>query len=486
VPSQSVDPRTGEPFGPVIPDTSAAEVRALCDRAAGAAQQWAAMPGAARAAQMRAAADALDAAAEQLVPLADRETGLGLPRLGGELTRTTFTLRLFADAVEDGEHLGVVISPAVDAPPPAGHPDLRRMLLPLGPVAVYGASNFPFAFSVAGGDSASALAAGCPVVAKAHPAHPQLSQAVAHIVASSMEGAGAPSGVFALVHGFEAGKALVLDPAITAAAFTGSGAGGRALFDLAASRPHPIPFYGELGSVNPVFIMAGAAGRETLPTDYLDSVLMGGGQFCTNPSALFVPAGSGLAERIIAASVDREPAVLLNAGVAALFDRHCAELSEIPGVEVVTGSVGGGAGEGFTRAPLLLRTTGAAVLAQPEILHIECFGPEGLLVEYASESEAVALAGVLQGCLAAAVHGEESEAVVPELLAALSAHTGRLIWNGWPTGVAVVAAQNHGGPHPATTNALHTSVGTTAMRRFQRPIAFQSMPAALLPELLRG
>ena len=435
---------------------------------------------------LRAAADALDAAGDELIPLADQESGLGIPRLTGELARTTFQIRMFADAVEDGSFQEIIIDPFDDRPVPAGHPDLRRMLVPLGPVAVFGASNFPFAFSVAGGDTASALAAGCPVVVKAHPAHPQLSAAVHAIVAAALVSAGAPEGVFEMVHGFEAGQTLVSDPSIKAVAFTGSGPGGRALFDMAVSRPDPIPFYGELGSVNPVFVTPQAALRETLPKDYLDSLLLGGGQFCTNPSVLLIPAGTDLVERITAEVADRPAAVLLHAGVKDLFVRRSTQLAGIAGIDVIAGQPGAGDDPGFQHHAVLFHTSGAAVLADRAVFEIECFGPAGVIVEYADDAEAIALAEAIDGCLASTVHGAEGEPLAAELVCRLAANSGRVIWNGWPTGVAVTAAQHHGGPHPSTTNALHTSVGTTAMRRFLRPVAFQSMPTALLPADLRG
>ena len=486
MPSQSVDPRTGVAFGPVIPDDTVGEVRDVCLRAFGASAAWGSTSRPARAAMLRAAADALDAAGEQLIPLADQESGLGIPRLTGELARTTFQIRTFADSVEDGSFQEVIIDPADERPVPVGHPDLRRMLVPLGPVAVFGASNFPFAFSVAGGDTASALAAGCPVVVKAHPAHPQLSAAVHAIVAAALTGAGAPDGVFGIVHGFEAGQILVSEPSIKAVAFTGSGPGGRALFDMAVSRPDPIPFYGELGSVNPVFVTPQAALRENLPKDYVDSLLLGGGQFCTNPSVLLVPAGTDLVDRVVAEVADRPAAVLLHAGVKDLFIRRSTQLAGIAGVDVIAGEPGAGNDPGFQHHAVIFRASAAAVLADRAVLEIECFGPAGVIVEYADDAEAIALAEVIDGCLAATVHGAEGEALAAELVCRLAVNAGRVIWNGWPTGVAVTAAQQHGGPHPSTTNALHTSVGSTAMRRFLRPVAFQSMPAALLPADLRG
>jgi len=486
MPSQSVDPRTGAAFGPVIADDTAGEVRDACSRAYAASAAWGSTSKPARAAMLRAAADALDAAGDELIPLADQESGLGIPRLTGELARTTFQIRMFADAVKDGSFQEIIIDPFDDRPVPAGHPDLRRMLVPLGPVAVFGASNFPFAFSVAGGDTASALAAGCPVVVKAHPAHPQLSAAVHAIVAAALVSAGAPEGVFEMVHGFEAGQTLVSDPSIKAVAFTGSGPGGRALFDMAVSRPDPIPFYGELGSVNPVFVTPQAALRETLPKDYLDSLLLGGGQFCTNPSVLLIPAGTDLVERITAEVADRPAAVLLHAGVKDLFVRRSTQLAGIAGIDVIAGQPGAGDDPGFQHHAVLFHTSGAAVLADRAVFEIECFGPAGVIVEYADDAEAIALAEAIDGCLASTVHGAEGEPLAAELVCRLAANSGRVIWNGWPTGVAVTAAQHHGGPHPSTTNALHTSVGTTAMRRFLRPVAFQSMPTALLPADLRG
>ena len=244
---------------------------------------------------LEALADALDAQSDRLVPLADSETALGSARLTGELARTTFQLRMMADAVRAGTYTAPLVDEAVAGAPPAGHPEIRRMLVPIGPVAVYAASNFPFAFSVAGGDTASALAAGCTVVVKAHPGHPQTSEAVHGVLRDALIEAGLPEGVIGMVRGFGAGAALIQDPAIRAGAFTGSQRGGRALFDLAAARPDPIPFYGELGSVNPVVVLPSAAGAaERSRVDYVDSLLLGAGQFCTNPSLLFVPSGAAL------------------------------------------------------------------------------------------------------------------------------------------------------------------------------------------------
>jgi acyl-CoA reductase-like NAD-dependent aldehyde dehydrogenase len=486
VPTQSVDPRTGEPFGPELADTTVDELDRIVGRCADAADDWARVGPGLRAGALRAAADALDAAAPDLVPLADRETGLGAGRLTGELARSSFQLRMFADAVERGLLAGVVLDPEVAGPPPAGHPDLRRILVPIGPVAVYGASNFPFAFSVPGGDTASALAAGCPVVVKAHPGHPQTSAATGVLLAAALERAGAPAGTLGLVQGMAAGRALVQHRAIKAAAFTGSYSGGRALFDLAAGRPDPIPFYGELGSVNPVVVTPAAAARgAALAAEYVDSLTLGTGQFCTNPGLLLLPAGSGLTELVATEAAAREPGVMLHAGVAALFRGNVSRLAGLPGVRTLVDR-SGSAVPGAHSGAVVLAVDAATAAATPELLRTECFGPAGLLVEYASTQELLAVLRHLEGCLVATVHADETEPLAAVVVASLARISGRVVWNGWPTGVAVTAAQQHGGPHPATTNALHTSVGTAAAQRFLRPVAYQSVPAALLPVALRG
>ena len=446
-----------------------------------AALAWGDLAAASRALVLAAVADALDAGADDLVPVADRESGLGQPRLAGELARTTFQLRMFAAAVGAGEYSKVVDDPQVSGPPPAGHPGMRRVLVPLGPVAVYGASNFPFAFSVPGGDTASALAAGCPVVAKAHPGHPQTSAAVAQLMAGALVAAGAPAGTLGLVHGLEAGRLLVVHPLVRAAAFTGSYSGGRALFDLAVGRPDPIPFYGELGSVNPVVVTPGAAaGGHALASDYLDSLTLGSGQFCTNPGLLLVPAGSGLVEMISAEAVRRPVGVLLHEGVAQLLRVNVARLAEVPGVRTMVDQSrpdGAGAHSG----PVILVADATTAVAHPELVRTECFGPAGIVVEYSTNEELLDVLGLLQGCLVAAVHGGESEPLARTLVRGLARIAGRVVWNGWPTGVAVTAGQQHGGPHPSTTSSLHTSVGTAAVFRFLRPVTYQSLPPGLMP-----
>jgi len=485
MPTQSTDPRTGNPFGPEFADTSQAELDHIVGAAADTAHLWADTSVQQKVAALQSIADALDKGAADLVPLADRETGLGEARLVGELGRTTFQLRMFAGLVGRGEHSGIVMDPAVPGPAPQGRPEIRRMLIPVGPVAVYGASNFPFAFSVAGGDTASALAAGCPVVVKAHPGHPQTSEAVAEKISAALVASGTPEGVFGLVRGIDAGRRLVQHPAVRAAAFTGSYAGGRALFDLAVSRPDPIPFYGELGSVNPAIVTPLAAQRgKPLAIEYLDSLTLGTGQFCTNPGLLLIPAGSGLTQLIADEADTRQPGVMLHAGIAELFRRNVAHLAALPGVRApVNGSTVNA--PGTWSGPTILAADQHAATANPELLHTECFGPAAIVIEYASEQGLLELISRLEGCLVATVHGNENEPIAAAVVQRLARITGRVVWNDWPTGVAVTAAQHHGGPHPATTNSLHTSVGDAAVLRFLRPVAYQSVPNALLPRALR-
>jgi NADP-dependent aldehyde dehydrogenase len=434
-----------------------------------------------RAAWLGAVADALDANAAELIALADEESHLGTARLTGELARTTSQLRLFAEAVVEGSYLEATIDhPSATTIPP--RPDLRRMLRPLGPVAVFSASNFPFAFSVAGGDTASALAAGCPVIVKGHSAHPRLSRRTAEVVARALADAGAPDGVFALVEGRETGVALVQHPAVRAVGFTGSLHGGRALFDLASGRPDPIPFYGELSAVNPVLVTQAAldARADELAAGLVASFTLGAGQFCTNPGVIFVPAGSGFAERVAAVVGAAAPVPMLTDGIAAAFARELAALAGHEGVTVVAGEAVQQQGSG---SAVVLATTTDAVLADPSALLTECFGPSTLVVEYVDVEHALAAIRAVGGSLTATVHAEPDEELA-DILAVLTEIAGRVLFAGWPTGVAVSWAQQHGGPWPATTS-IHTSVGVTALRRFLRPVAYQDAPETALPAALR-
>ena len=461
--------------------TTDAELDVITTAAAAAAPVWRASTADARAAWLRAAADALDAHADELVAIADEETRLGETRLRGEVGRTTGQLRLFATVVEEGSYLELIVDDAdPGATPP--RPALRRMLTGVGPVAVFSASNFPFAFSVAGGDTASALAAGNPVIVKAHSGHPRLSERTARIVADALEAAGAPAGSLALIEGREAGNALVRHPVIQAAGFTGSLSGGRALFDLASGRPDPIPFYGELGSVNPVVITPGAleARGEALAQGLVGSFTLGVGQFCTKPGVVFVPRDGGF-ESLVAGFVDGVAGgPLLTDRITEAFPAGIEHLEADPSVSIVARGAAGGAG---VAQPIVLATDAAAVVARPETLLEECFGPVTLLVRYDDDADLLRALEAVPGSLTATLHSEPDDDV-DAVLEVLQRKAGRVLFAGWPTGVAVTWSQQHGGPWPATTS-LHTSVGATAIRRFLRPIVFQDAPEHLLPPVLR-
>jgi NADP-dependent aldehyde dehydrogenase len=445
-----------------------------------------------RAAFLRTAADRLQEAADRLVATADAESALGQPRLTGELARTCYQLRAFADIVDEGAFLGVIINhPDDTATPPI--PDLRRYKVPLGVVAVYSASNFPFAFSVAGGDTASALAAGCPVVVKAHPDHPALSEQVAAVLREAAAEHGIPAGVLGLVHGFDAGIELIKHPLIAAAGFTGSVRGGRALFDAAAARPVPIPFHGELGSLNPVLVTEAAAAEraEEIGTGLAGSMTLGVGQFCVKPGLVLVPAGAagdGLVEALADAVGGTAPGVLLDHRIRDTFLAGVAERTALPDVDA---PVAPGAGDEHTVTAGFL-TVPAARLTRAggdhDLLLEECFGPVTVVARYTDENEALAVLSRLPGNLTATVHLSSEEAAGqgrgPGLLAELTPLAGRVVVDAWPTGVAVAPAQHHGGPYPATTSTS-TSVGGTAVERWLRPVAYQNAPEALLPPELR-
>lgn len=444
-----------------------------------------------RSAFLRSAADRLQAAKDQLVEAADAETALGPVRLTGELARTCYQLRAFADIVDEGAFLDVVINhPDDTATPPV--PDLRRYKVSLGVVAVYSASNFPFAFSVAGGDTASALAAGCPVVVKAHPDHPALAELVAKVLRIAAAEHGIPAGVVGLVHGFEAGIELIKHPLVAAAGFTGSVRGGRALFDAAAARPVPIPFHGELGSLNPVVVTEAAATErgEAIGTGLAGSMTLGVGQFCVKPGLVLVPsgaAGDGLLKSLTDAVSDTDAGVLLDHRMRDNFIAGVAERTELPDVQSpVTPGAGGEhtVSAGFlTVAADRLTSEGAY-----DLLLEECFGPVTVVARYDDDAQAQAVLSRLPGNLTATVHLSAEEAAGEgrgaEILAELTPLAGRVLVNGWPTGVAVAPAQHHGGPYPATTSTS-TSVGGTAIERWLRPVVYQGAPAALLPAELR-
>ncbi|WP_433678964.1 aldehyde dehydrogenase (NADP(+)) [Nocardia sp. CA-119907] len=466
-------------------DTTPDELQRMMTAAKQAAGRLADTTPTERAQWLSRIADALDGAADELVPLAAAETHLPeTPRLRGELTRTTFQLRLFAEVLADGEFLAGTVDHADPSWPMGPRPDIRRSLVPIGPALVFAASNFPFAFSVAGGDSASALAAGCPVVLKAHPGHPRLSERTGEIVRDALSAASAPAGAFAVIHGVEAGIAALRHPDIAAASFTGSLAGGRALFDIASSRPRPIPFYGELGSVNPVVVMPDAvrARGQRIVEGFVGSFTLGAGQFCTKPGVLLLPSGHGLTDALAAAVAAVPGQRLLNEHIVNGFRSRVTILREYPSVTAISAP----AIDADLLAPTLLSVSATDFLAAGDALQAECFGPAALVVEYANAIELEQVLRQLEPGLTATIIAEDTEVDdVRPLLPALSGLAGRLLWNDWPTGVTVSWAQQHGGPYPATTAPTTTSVGTAAIARFLRPIAWQGFPDSLLPPALR-
>ncbi len=483
---QGFNPRTGERTGKPVAETTDAEVDAAAGAAAAALPEWAGLGAGERARALEAVADALDARVSELVALADEETALGETRLTGEVARTTGQLRLFAGVLRDGGYANPVTSP-----PGGGIAEIRRINHPAGPVAVFAASNFPFAFSVAGGDTASALAAGCPVVVKAHEGHPGTSELTAQIVTGALAGAGAPAGTFGLVHGFEAGVRLLTHPAVSAAGFTGSTRAGVELARICAEREVPIPFYGELGAVNPVVVLPAAAGRRgtEIASGYAGSLTLGAGQFCTNPGLLFVPADDRGADR-----GDHQRGQRGQRGPDAVR-------TDLQGVRGIAGRDrgpprrDGGGGREDRRRPM--GRDPAAVLDQPGRLRRRHPGPvtgavrqAGLMISYPSVGDLLPILAQLGGNLVGSVHGDAGSAAdvsaARQVVAVFERTVGRIVWNGWPTGVAVNAAQHHGGPWPATTVPAYTSVGSAAIRRWLVPVAYQNFPAELLPSGLAG
>jgi NADP-dependent aldehyde dehydrogenase len=475
---QGFDPRTGEPVGEPVAEATDADVDVIVAVAAAAFPAWSAYP--CRAEALEAVADALDARAAELAVIADTETALGGERLQGEVARATGQLRLFAAVLRDGGYLDTVLTPAAGAAP-----ELRRINRPAGPVAVFAASNFPFAFSVVGGDMASALAAGCPVVVKAHEGHPVTSQVCAQIVTEALADAGAPAGTFALVHGVQAGLRLLRHPAVAAAGFTGSTAGGLALARICAERPVPIPFFGELGSVNPCVVLPGAAFSRpaAIATGYAGSLTLGTGQFCTNPGLLFVPEDVGLLTAISEAAGASTGGAMLSARIFAGYQEAVAEAQAHPGITALAAGEPGPGPWGAT--PRVFQTSLKEFAADIAVLSRERFGPAGLVITYSAVEDLLPVLAALPGNLVGTVQLDTGSAqdldLGRQLVPVLERIAGRIVCNGWPTGVAVVAAQHHGGPWPATTAPAYTSVGTAAIRRWLVPVAYQDFPSELLP-----
>ncbi len=443
---------------------------------------------ASRAAFLRNIADEIDARGEDITAMGTRETGLPAMRLNGERGRTVGQLRLFADHIEKGDYLDRRHDKALPDREPLPRPDLKMVQRPIGPVAVFGASNFPLAFSTAGGDTAAALAAGCPVVVKGHSAHPGVSDIVAQAIDAAIKKSSIHPGVFSQVQGGrrDVGQSLVQHPLIRAVGFTGSLGGGRALFNLCAQRPDPIPFFGELGSVNPMFLLPNAvsARGEAIAKGWVGSLTMGAGQFCTNPGIAFVMAGSEADAFIAAAKValgEVGPQPMLTDGIADAYRSGRDRVRSVAGVqEVLTSTC-----DLRNATPYLFQSTGKAWLANEE-LGEEVFGPLGIVITVENEDEMTAVAHSIVGQLTVTLHMDAGDTTLASrLMPIIERKAGRLLANGFPTGVEVCDSMVHGGPYPASTNFGATSVGTLSIRRFLRPVCYQNMPEAILPEDLQ-
>jgi 2,5-dioxopentanoate dehydrogenase len=475
-----VDPRTGRP-GPELAESTAQDLDAALTAATQAARDPRLADAARRAAMLRGAAARLRGHQDEIVEVANGETGLPEARLAGELERTAVQLEMLAAVIASGDHLEVIIDPADPQARPVPRPDVRRMLVPLGPVAVFGASNFPLAFSTAGGDTASALAAGCPVVVEGHPAHPRTGSLVAEQLSAAAGDAGLPAGTFGhvLEAGFQLAERLVRDDRIEAVAFTGSLRGGEAIRRHAAARARPIPVYAEMGSLNPVIVTEAAlrARAADIADGLAASVSTFGGQLCTKPGIALFPAGAEgdafcelVGERLGAAA----PQVLLTKAIADAFATGLADVDAAPGVTRLNPTCPAnrdGDAAFAVGVPTAYRTHAAALGA--DAVREEHFGPAVILVSYSSQEELVQALSSLGGQLAICIHSEASDAEwVQGVLPQCVAQAGRIVFDGFSTGVSVCWAMMHGGPYPASSNAAATSVGMTAIGRFLRPVAF--------------
>ncbi len=462
-------------------DTSEAELAAICKRASAAADPLRSVDRQLRAVALQNAAEALESRCDDLVEIAGAETRLGEARLNRELARTSYQLRHFARVVDDAEYLEFRHDEPSDTAMGA-QPDLRRYLVAVGPVAVFGAGNFPFAFSVPGGDTVAAVAAGCPAVVKIHPDHPQTSIECGALLIDAFVCAGLPADTLQLVGGFKAGRDLVVDPAIKAVAFTGSPGGGRALMKAISEREEPIPFFGELGSVNPVIVLKGAASARAgeIGIGLAGSGTVDNGQLCTQPQLVYVPReiGDPVVDEMVRVFAGLEPQAFLTDAGAARFaanvGRLCRDSRIIPLTPLPSSS---------KCAPTLLTTSCTNF---PVEIYDEVFGPLQIIVRYESDDDLLAALRALPGSLTATLHAEDTDRhLALRVLSAIDSKVGRLIFNGYPTGVMVAAAQTHGGPWPSS-NSQHSSVGATSIRRFLRPITYQAAPSWALPADLAG
>ncbi|HSU54695.1 MAG TPA: aldehyde dehydrogenase (NADP(+)) [Candidatus Dormibacteraeota bacterium] len=488
---KTINPATGEPVGPAFHEATQGEIEKALELAEQAFAVFSQKLPLEVAAFLDAIADELLKLGDELLQLAQTETALPHPRLLGERARTVGQIKMFGDLVREGSWVEASIDRALPDRKPLPKPDVRRRLIPIGPVVIFGASNFPLAFSVPGGDTASALAAGNSVVFKAHPAHPGTSELVAGAIRAAVKTSGMPDGVFSLVHGVshESGLELVRHRATKAVAFTGSLPGGRALFNEAARRTEPIPVYAEMGSTNPVFVLPGAL-RENgnaLAEGLMQSVTVGVGQFCTNPGLVFglnEPAWKGFVEKTAQLASSAAPGTMLYQGICERFQQGAQEVRGIAGVRM--------AGQSETalkpgQAPAIVFTTDSQTFLKEQHLREELFGPSTVLVDCASAAEMERIARELPGQLTATIHGTEEDLWQHQgLVSILQQKAGRLLFNGFPTGLEVCPSMHHGGPYPATTHSHFTSVGSAAIKRFVRPICFQNFPDSALPPELQN
>ena len=483
---RAVDATTGEALEPQFHVASSDDVERAAQLATAAFATYGALDATHRARFLRAIADQMDAARDEISARAQAETGLPPARLGGELARTTGQLRLFATLIEDGSWVEARLDSADENRAPQPKPDLRSMLIALGPVAVFGASNFPLAYSVAGGDTASALAAGCPVVVKAHPAHPGTSALVGEIIRNAARETSMPDGVFSLLYddGIEVGVELVKNPAIKAVGFTGSRAGGRALMDAAAARPEPIPVYAEMSSVNPLFLLRSSLQDDELASGLAASISNGVGQFCTKPGLIFLPNGAA-GNEFIAALASKLKAVaplpMLTLGIGENYGAGVSKWQNDAEVEtIIAPDI-----ENPGRAHAALFQTKAREFIANGALMAEVFGPAALIVRFDDDAQARAAAHVLEGQLTFSIWGQPDEIGASGLVPIAAQKAGRVVFNGFPTGVEVGHAIVHGGPYPATSDGRTTSVGTRAITRWARYVNYQNALQDLLPPALR-
>lgn len=485
---KSVDARTGENLPYAFHQAIAQEIEDAAHAAHNAFSSYRTLSASHRAEFLEAIADELEALDDEFIALVCRETALPAARIQGERARTSGQMRLFAQVLRRGDFYGARIDQALPLRKPLPRPDLRQYRTAIGPVAVFGASNFPLAFSTAGGDTASALAAGCPVIVKAHSGHMVTAEYVANAIMRAAERSGMPAGVFNMIYGNGVGEALVKHPLIKGVGFTGSLKGGRALCDMAAARPEPIPVFAEMSSINPIVILPEALLRraDAIAHELVASVVQGCGQFCTNPGLVVgirSDAFSAFQERVAALINDQPAQTMLNAGTLRSYAAGLQNLHAHPGIKHLAGSNQ----QGHQAQPQLFKAGVELLLNGDKVLQKEVFGPTSILIEVADQAQLNAAIGALHGQLTATLIGEPEDLVqFVALTASLEVKVGRILINGYPTGVEVCDSMVHGGPYPATSDSRGTSVGTLAIDRFLRPVCFQNYPDELLPDALKN